>query len=311
MISSTIQESQAPAYLALSRSGELEDRAAILWARLSECTLCPRECKADRLAGKIGVCRTTAEVKVSSYGPHFGEEPELVGFRGSGTIFFTNCNLWCLFCQNYTISHLKEGAPVSISQLVGAMLYLQGIGCHNINLVTPTHVVPQIVKAVAFAVKLGLRIPLVYNCGGYESVETLKMLDGIINIYMPDIKYSVDQNARRYSGVKDYWERVRPAIKEMHQQVGDLQVNETGIAERGLVIRHLVLPNDIAGSEEVLKFIATEISTDSYVNIMDQYRPCFKAFMFKELNRPITPTEYKEVLLEARTLGLHRGFDNN
>lgn len=306
-----IESGQAPAYLALSRSGELEERAAILWARLNECTLCPRECKVNRLAGRIGVCRTTAEVKVSSYGPHFGEEPELVGWRGSGTIFFTNCNLWCLFCQNYTISHLKEGESISIQQLGGAMLYLQGIGCHNINLVTPTHVVPQIVKAVALATKHGLRIPLVYNCGGYESVETLRLLDGIVDIYMPDIKYSNDDHSKRYSGVKNYWEKVQPAVKEMHRQVGDLRMSERGIAERGLLIRHLVLPNDIASSEEVLTFIAKDISTESYVNIMDQYRPCFKAFMFKELNRPITHKEYKEVLLEARTFGLHRGFENN
>jgi putative pyruvate formate lyase activating enzyme len=303
------QAGNQPSYLTLSSTSELEERAAALWSLLESCTLCPRECRVNRLSGKIGVCRTTAEVKVSSYGPHFGEEPELVGHSGSGTIFFTNCNLWCLFCQNYTISHLKEGEQISTSQLAEAMLYLQGIGCHNINFVTPTHVLPQIVKALALAAKHGLRIPLVYNCGGYESVETLKRLDGIVDIYMPDIKYSSNENARRYSGAKDYWDRVRPAIKEMHRQVGDLQVSERGIAERGLLIRHLVLPGDIAGSEEVLKFIATEVSTDSYVNIMDQYRPCFKAFQFKELSRGITQKEYNWVLEVARDYGLHRGFE--
>jgi putative pyruvate formate lyase activating enzyme len=264
----------------------------------------------NRVGGNIGVCRTTTQVKVSSYGPHFGEEPELVGSRGSGTIFFTNCNLWCLFCQNYAISHLKEGEIVSIPRLAGAMLYLQRIGCHNINLVTPTHVVPQIVQALAFAARNGLRVPLVYNCGGYESVETLKLLDGIVDIYMPDIKYSSDEHARRFSGVKDYWEKVRLAVKEMHSQVGDLIVDDRGVAVRGLLIRHLVLPNRIAGSEEVLRFIAKDISVDSYVNIMDQYHPCFRAFNLAELNRRITREEYEVVVHLATSCGLHRGLEN-
>jgi putative pyruvate formate lyase activating enzyme len=188
------------------------------------------------------------------------------------------------------------------------MLYLQRIGCHNINLVTPTHVVPQIVQAVAFAARNGLRLPLVYNCGGYESVETLKLLDGIIDIYMPDIKYSNDEYARRFSGVTDYWEKAQFAVKEMHRQVGDLIVDGRGVAVRGLLIRHLVLPNRIAGSEEVLRFIAKDISVDSYVNIMDQYHPCFKAFNFAELNRRIRREGYEEVLHLARSYGLHRGF---
>jgi putative pyruvate formate lyase activating enzyme len=226
-----------PSYLALHASGELEARAQQLKAILADCTLCPRRCRANRGRGEIGVCRATAEVMISSAGPHFGEEPELVGLGGSGTIFFTNCNLWCLFCQNYEISHLKMGQPVSIEELANRMLHLQSRGCHNINLVTPTHFVPQIVEALDLAADRGLQIPIVYNCGGYESVETLRLLDGIIDIYMPDIKYSNDAHARRYSGVKDYWEHVRPAVKEMHRQVGDLKINRYGIAERGLLIR--------------------------------------------------------------------------
>jgi putative pyruvate formate lyase activating enzyme len=297
-------------YLSLLQTGELDHRAALLWSKLENCTLCPRECKVNRVAGRIGVCRTTAQVKVSSYGPHFGEEPELVGSRGSGTIFFTNCNLWCLFCQNYTISHLKEGEIVSIPRLAGAMLHLQRIGCHNINLVTPTHVIPQIIQALAFAARNGLRLPLVYNCGGYESVGTLKLLDGIVDIYMPDIKYSSDEYARRFSGVKDYWEKARLGVKEMHRQVGDLAVEEIGTAVRGLLIRHLVLPNRIAGSEEVFRFISKDISVNSYVNIMDQYHPCFKAFDLAELNRRIRRGEYEEVLNLARSYGLYRGFGN-
>jgi len=245
---------------------------------------------------------------ISSVSPHFGEEPPLVGLSGSGTIFFTNCNLWCLFCQNYDISHLKAGGRVTKDELADAMLHLQRLGCHNINLVTPTHYTPQIVEALVIAVEKGLSIPIVYNCGGYESVETLQLLDGIVDIYMPDIKYSDDEYARRYSGVKNYWEVVQEAVKEMHRQVGDLRVNSSGIAERGLLIRHLVLPNGIAGSEKVLRFIAEEISQGSYVNIMDQYRPCFKANTIPELSRVITNREFHQVLTMAQRLGLKRGF---
>jgi putative pyruvate formate lyase activating enzyme len=299
-----------PAYIALHASGELAERAQQLQAILRDCTLCPRRCHANRLQGEIGKCRSTAEVIISSAGPHFGEEPELVGLGGSGTIFFTNCNLWCLFCQNYEISHLKMGTPISIEELAKRMLYLQSRGCHNINLVTPTHFVPQIVEALCLAAERGLQIPLVYNCGGYESVETLRRLDGIIDIYMPDVKYSNDGHARRYSGVKDYWEYMRPAVKEMHRQVGELKVNRWGIAERGLLIRHLVLPNDLAGSEAILRFIAEEISPDSYVNIMDQYHPAFKAHLLPELARRVSIIEYHRVIQLARELGLHRGFNS-
>lgn len=299
-----------PAYIALHASGELTERAQQLQAFLRNCILCPRCCHANRLQGEIGKCRSTAEVIISSAGPHFGEEPELVGLGGSGTIFFTNCNLWCLFCQNYEISHLKMGLVVSTAELAKRMLYLQSHGCHNINLVTPTHFVPQIVEALCLAAERGLQIPLVYNCGGYESVETLRLLDGIVDIYMPDVKYSHDAHARRYSGVKDYWELMRPAVQEMHRQVGELKVNRWGIAERGLLIRHLVLPNDLAGSEAILRFIAEEISPDSYVNIMDQYHPAFKAHHIPELARRVSVIEYHRVIQLARELGLHRGFNS-
>lgn len=282
----------------------------MLRARLKECSLCPRQCKVNRLAGKIGVCRTTGELKVTSYEAHFGEEKPLTGWGGSGTIFFTNCNLWCLYCQNFAISHLKEGYSTPIEDLAEVMIDLQLCGCHNINLVTPTHVIPHILEALIKAIRRGLNLPLVYNCGGYESVETLKLLDGIVDIYMPDIKYSSNENAKRYSGVKNYWDVVRPAVKEMHRQVGDLVVNQDGIAVRGLIIRHLVLPNGVAGSDEVLRFIAEEISRDSYVNIMPQYFPCFKAYRFPELNRRITRNEHQQVLQKAKSLGLHRGFNN-
>lgn len=297
---------RTPSYFRLYASGELRERAEQLRAMLTDCTVCPRECRVNRVAGRIGKCRSTAEVVISSVSPHFGEEPPLVGYGGSGTIFFTNCNLCCLFCQNYDISHLKRGRPVTKDELAGAMLQLQRVGCHNINLVTPTHYAPQIVEAFLTAVEKGLSIPIVYNCGGYESVETLRLLDGIVDIYMPDIKYSNDEHARRYSGVKDYWRVVQAAIREMHRQVGDLTVNKDGIAERGLLIRHLILPNRIAGSEKVLQFISQAISRESYVNIMDQYRPCFKADKLPELNRVIRSQEFHEVIALAQRLGLKR-----
>jgi putative pyruvate formate lyase activating enzyme len=297
-----------PAYLSRLTTTELRRRADALLDLMRECILCPRSCKARRLDGKYGVCRTTDQVIISGASAHFGEEPPLVGRHGSGTIFFSSCNLKCLFCQNYSISHLREGRRVSPLQLAGLMMHLQQAGCHNINLVTPTHVVPQIVRALLFAVEQGLHLPLVYNCGGYESVQTLRMLDGIVDIYMPDIKYSDNDTARKYSGAADYWDAVRPAVKEMHRQVGELQTDARGVATRGLLIRHLVLPNGLAGSERVLKFIAAELSPDSYVNIMDQYRPAFRAGRMREVNRPITDAELDDVLDCARKSGLHRGF---
>ncbi len=291
----------------LSRN-ELKDRAARLRDLLEHCSVCPRECGARRTKGAHGVCRSADDVSVSGASPHFGEEAPLVGIHGSGTIFFSSCNLKCLFCQNYDISHLRAGRVVSREALAHLMVSLQDAGCHNINLVTPTHVTPQIMEALVIAVDCGLSIPLVYNCGGYESVRTLSLLRDVVDIYMPDIKYSQNECARKYSGAKDYWDVARAAVREMHAQVGCLEIDGKGIAVRGLLIRHLVLPNRLAGSKEVLEFIAREISTDSYVNIMDQYRPMFRAGAHPELNRSLTSCEYREVVEYAGRLGLRRGF---
>lgn len=297
-----------PFYIKTFNSGELTYRAKILKSLMKECTICPRECKVNRSEGKHGVCRSTDRIVVSNLSAHYGEEAPLVGWNGSGAIFFTSCNLWCLYCQNADISHMRHGEAITTNQLAEAMLSLQHLGCHNVNLVTPTHFIPQIVEALIFAVEKGLTIPLVYNSGGYESVETLKLLDGIVDIYMPDIKYSSNDNARKYSGARDYWDVVKDAVIEMHRQVGDLKLNTFGIAEKGLLIRHLILPNNIAGSKKVLDFIAKEVCIDSYVNIMDQYRPAFKAYKYPELSRQITSKEYESVIQYAELVGLKRGF---
>lgn len=298
-----------PLYLERLTTAEVKNRAERLLELQKKCRICPRECLAIRQNGEKGDCNSTDQLIISSVGPHFGEEPPLVGTNGSGTIFFTNCNLSCQFCQNYDISHLGAGSITTIEELSSAMLMLQNRGCHNINLVTPTHFTPQIVSALIHAVESGLEIPLVYNCGGYESVETLKLLDGIIDIYMPDIKYSDDKLAEKYSAVQNYWEIVKLAVKEMHRQVGDLKISKRGIAQRGLLIRHLVLPNGISGSEKVIDFLADEISIDTYVNIMDQYHPAYRASTYQELSRPITQAEFLNVTQHARNKNLHRGFD--
>jgi putative pyruvate formate lyase activating enzyme len=273
---------------------------------LRDCTLCPRGCHVDRTAGKKGYCRTGDKPFVSSWGPHFGEERPLVGARGSGTVFFGNCNLRCVFCQNYSISQGGEGVEISHERLADIMTSLQRAGCHNINLVTPTHQVPAIVRAVKLAAVQGLRVPLVYNCGGYESIEALKILEGIVDIYMPDFKYSDNVSAKKYSDAGDYADRAKSAIREMHRQVGDLLLDERGIARRGLLVRHLVLPADIAGTGEVVRFIAEEISADTYINIMDQYHPCFRAFGSPPLDRRITEKEYSDALKYAVRAGLKR-----
>jgi putative pyruvate formate lyase activating enzyme len=245
---------------------------------------------------------------VSSYGPHFGEESPLVGQGGSGTIFFTNCNLKCVFCQNYSISQMGEGREVTAEELAAMMLFLQKRGCHNINLVSPTHVVPQIMEALELAVAEGLSVPLVYNSGGYDSVETLKLLEGIVDIYMPDMKYSHDETARQYSGIDNYPAVNRAAVNEMHRQVGDLEVDERGIATRGLLIRHLVLPHGLAGTEETTRFLAKEISLNTYLNVMAQYHPCHQAFRFPLLSRATTREEFAEAVDLTRRQGL-KGLD--
>ncbi|MFQ5925032.1 MAG: radical SAM protein [Dehalococcoidia bacterium] len=294
------------AYQRLYRTGELAERVDRARAILRNCELCPRRCRVNRLGGETGMCRTADVAVVSSCGPHFGEEAPLVGIHGSGTIFFTHCNLRCMFCQNYSISQLGEGRVASRGEIAEMMLSLQQRGCHNINLVTPTHVVPQVLEALLVAVGLGLSAPLVYNCGGYESLETLKLLDGIVDIYMPDMKYSHEGNARRFSGVKEYPSANRAAVKEMHRQVGDLEVDERGVARRGLLIRHLVLPNGIAGTEGVVRFIAEEISLNTYLNVMAQYYPSHRAFKIPPLSRPLTRQEFAEAVNLARGYGLER-----
>ena len=260
----------------------------------------------NRLAGESGKCHITSQVMVSSYGPHFGEEAPLVGQHGSGTIFFTYCNLQCIFCQNYTISQLGEGNELDKEGLAKIMLSLQARGCHNINLVSPTHVVPYILDALELAAGMGLHLPLVYNSGGYDSVETLELLDGIVDIYMPDMKYSDKKTAEQLSGIKDYPKINKTAIKEMHRQVGDLQIDEQGIAQHGLLVRHLVLPHQLAGTGEVVRFLAREVSTGTYLNIMAQYHPCHKAFDIPQLSRPLFRKEFQEAIELALQQGLNR-----
>ncbi len=294
-----------PSYLQLYKSGELDKKIEKLYKILESCELCPRRCKVNRFKNEIGYCKLGAEMAVSSCGPHFGEEKVLVGFYGSGTIFLTGCNLLCVYCQNYEISHLREGEPVSEDRMANHMLNLQGRGCHNINFVTPTHFTPQLVKSTKIAAEKGLKIPIVWNCGGYENVEVIKLLDGIIDIYMPDIKYGSSEPAKKYSNTPDYFERCKEAVKEMHRQVGDLKVNEDEIAYRGLLVRHLVLPDKLAGSQEVLKFLR-ELSKNTYINIMDQYRPEGKAWNYKELNRHLTHEDFQNVIETAEKFELQR-----
>jgi putative pyruvate formate lyase activating enzyme len=296
--------SSPPAYASLHDSGELNRRVRESRAVLESCRLCPRECGANRLKSELGRCCTGPRAIVASYGSHFGEEAPLVGSHGSGTIFFAYCNLNCVFCQNYSISQRGEGAEVDADELAAMMLSLQRRGCHNINLVTPTHVVPQILEAVILAVDGGLDIPLVYNCGGYESVETLKLLDGVVDIYMPDMKYSDNDIAWRYSGVENYADHNRAAVREMYRQVGDLELDQQGVATRGLLVRHLVLPQGLAGTREVVRFLADEVSRNTYLNIMAQYHPAHRASDFPPLKRSVTMAE----ITEANELALRNGL---
>lgn len=294
-----------PVYRQLSPA-TLEEKTRAAGAILKHCTLCPRQCMVDRTAGKRGFCRTGDTPFVSSWGPHFGEEGPLVGRYGSGTIFFGNCNLGCLFCQNYTISHLGEGSEMAPDRLAEVMLELQSLGCHNINLVTPTHQMPMILRSLSIVAGRGLALPIVYNCGGYESLEAVKLLDGVVDIYMPDFKYADPEMAFRYSKARDYPSVAKAVIKEMHRQVGDLVIDESGLALRGLLLRHLVLPEGIAGTREVVRFVAEELSKNTYVNIMDQYHPCHKAFEHPPLDRRITAKEFDEAVKLALDAGLTR-----
>ncbi len=294
-----------PVYIETSESGLLKQKINTARNILRSCTLCPRKCKINRLTGETGVCKTGEKAWVSSFGPHFGEERPLVGQSGSGTIFFTHCNLLCIFCQNYDISHKGDGDEVSDDTLAKIMMSLQNSGCHNINFVTPSHVVPQILSAVEIAVAYGLSVPLIYNTGGYDNVETLNLLDGVIDIYMPDFKFWDTEVARATCNAGDYPEIARLAVKEMHRQVGDLMLDDSGIARRGLLVRHLVMPDGLAGTREVMRFIAAEISTDTYVNIMSQYRPCGRANEIDMLNRCPIRIELDTALEIAKEEGIH------
>ena len=294
------------AYLRLWRTGELPERCRDAVARLSNCMLCGHQCGMNRASGELGRCSVGGFARVAAAHPHFGEERALVGSGGSGTIFFTRCSMGCVYCQNADISTGRVGRNVLTCELAEIMLDLQAMGCHNINLVSPTHVVPQIIEAVALAAEEGLRVPLVYNTGGYDSVETLRLLDGIVDIYMPDMKYSDEGIARALSDAPGYPKINRAAVREMHRQVGDLTLDEKGVARRGLLVRHLVLPNGFAGTAAVVRFLAEEISPDTYLNVMDQYRPLHLAECVPELNRHITHKEFEDAVRLAREAGLHR-----
>jgi putative pyruvate formate lyase activating enzyme len=294
-----------PAYLQLS-PGILTDKVREAEEILKECNLCPRQCEIDRTSGEKGFCRTGDKPFISSYGAHFGEERPLVGKFGSGTIFMGHCNLGCIFCQNYSISHIGEGVEMSFEKLADVMLSLQQEGCHNINLVTPTHQMPMLLRAILVASEKGLKLPIVYNCGGYESLHALEILDGIVDIYMPDFKYTDPAMGLRYSKAEGYPEAAKPALKEMHRQVGDLLIDKRGIALRGLLVRHLVLPGGIAGTAGTVKFIAGDISKNTYINIMDQYHPCLRASDNPPLDRRITTQEYAEAIEVAEKAGLTR-----
>jgi putative pyruvate formate lyase activating enzyme len=296
-----------PAYRRLLETGELARRRETAYRHLESCDLCARYCRVDRTQGIAGaVCRTGERAVVASYGPHHGEEDPLRGSAGSGTIFFSWCNLRCVYCQNWDISQRGIGREVEPREIADMMLELQRLGCHNINFVTPSHVVAQIIAAVDDAARRGLALPLVYNTSGYDSLEALALLDGIVDIYMPDVKYADSRLAHPYSKVRNYVEANCAAVKEMHRQVGDLVLDARGIAQRGLLVRHLVLPNGIAGTGDVLRFLAEEISRNTYLNLMDQYRPCYRADEYPALARPLTRDEYREVLAAADQAGLKR-----
>lgn len=296
-----------PRAASLHASGQLERKAEIGRRLLRRCTLCPRRCRVDRHAGEIGVCGIGARARVASYGPHFGEEAVLVGPGGSGTIFLTGCSLRCCFCQNFDISQGDEpGQEVDDGDFAAIMLELQARGCSNINLVTPSHVVPQILAALLRAVEGGLRIPLVYNSSGYDSAPTLDLLAGAVDIYLPDLKFWLPATAGRYADAPDYPDIARQAIRRMHRQVGDLEVGADGLARRGLLVRHLLMPGQGEEMAAILGFLATEISPSTYVNIMAQYHPCGQAERFPELCRGVSGAEYRQALACARSLGLTR-----
>ncbi len=294
--------------LLLSKN-ELADRIEAAYKLLEGCCLCPRECGVNRLKNdKQGFCRSGLNPVISSVSPHHGEEPPLSGTRGSGTIFFTNCNQRCVYCQNYPISQMGNGSERTPGELACQMLYLQEQGCHNLNLVTPTHFMPQILRALGIARERGFNLPIVYNTSGYESLEALRLLDGIVDIYLPDMRYSDNAAAMKYSIAPHYREINRAAIKEMYRQAGNLVLGEMGIARRGLIIRHLILPGGISGTEEIMKFLAEEVSKDVFISLMSQYFPAYRAKEFKELSRRVTSAEYEEAYQIMQKYGLENGW---
>ena len=306
----TQSEDFEPAYMKLFHSGELYRRSRQALRSLANCKVCPRDCGVNRLNNEYSVCKTGRKARVGSYAPHYGEEDCLRGTNGSGTIFFSLCNLKCVFCQNYDISQDGEGIEVSPEDLAAMMLDLQNRGCHNINFVTPEHVVPQILEALPLAVQMGLRLPLVYNTGAYDSMESIRMMEGIVDIYMPDFKYWSNERSQKYLKAKDYPETARTVIKEMHRQVGDLVLDENGLAKRGVLLRHLVMPDGLEDAENIMGYLSKEISADTYLNIMSQYFPAGKVskIKYQEINRRPYSQELATVEKIARQCGLHR-FD--
>ncbi len=298
--------SYEPGYLQLHANGQLKARGDALWEMMRSCNICPRDCKVNRIRGRRGTCKANSDLEISSMHPHFGEEPELVGTNGSGTIFFTNCNLLCVFCINYEISQLGKGQKQSITGLANFMLSAQRMGCHNVNLVSPTHYAPHILLALDRAAARGLRIPVVYNSCGWEKQSILQMLDGVVDVYLPDFKYADNEAANRYSpGASNYTEVTQMAILEMHRQVGVARPDKSGLINKGLMIRHLVMPNDVAKTEQVMQWIAKNLPKDTYINIMSQYTPVFKASEFPEINRRVTRQEYTNAVNAARRAGLN------
>lgn len=287
---------------------DIRERVEQAYKLLQNCRVCPRRCGVDRLNGERGICRVGKNPMISSYNVHFGEEPPISGTKGSGTIFFTGCNLRCIYCQNFPISQLRHGVEITTKDLAERMISLQSRGCHNINLVTPTHFVPQILEALSFAWEMGFDLPLVYNSSGYDSIETLKLLDGIIDVYLPDMRYADNRVAKRLSSAEDYVEVNRKAIREMYRQVGNLITDGDGIAKKGLLIRHLILPFDLAGSKKTFRFIKEEISALVYVSLMGQYFPTFKAKKHVSINRKITHGEYEQAQESFFDSGLTLGW---
>jgi len=293
-----------PGYIALERSGELERRERALWALYDPCRLCPRLCGANRAAGKAGACSVAGNFRVSSFGPDFGNEKPIHGTRGSGSVFLSNCNLLCVFCQNWQINHRGDGKKTTHTQLAKMLLDMQRMGCHNVSFITPTHLVPHLVKGLRLAIAGGLNVPLCYNTGGYESLEVIKLLDGVVDIYQPDFKFQDSGIAARFThGAPDYPRHAAAAIKEMHRQVGTLQIID-GLAHRGVVVRHLVLPENLGGTDKFVRWVARELGPDTHVNIMGQYWPAFRANQHPPLDRRVTQEEYARAMAWAREAGL-------